>query len=249
MSQSEAGKRSRASREFEVDEDIDDGCESVMSKPVSRGGASKRSRYSAGSKKSKVQPSEGLAAPDEEEENLMCGLCETPITEAHECDHKTLSGFMFHPRCKNAVRCRRRQLTQKDRKEFDANMVDKPWIFRGECLPLVLKPGQSVRDIHVRNKIKSKTARDKHTIKDNVSQKLLLTRPRFYRYHKQWDGWNRDKSNAVFDSKLSQQLGVQYYFMLYSIWKFVYFTIDISLSLLHVFQKSTCVCRKFQKCR
>ena len=249
MSQSEAGKRSRASREFEVDEDIDDGCESVMSKPVSRGGASKRSRYSAGSKKSKVQPSEGLAAPDEEEENLMCGLCEEPITEADDCDHKTLSGFMFHPRCKNAVRCRRRQLTQKDRKEFDANMVDKPWIFRGECLPLVLKPGQSVRDINVRNKIKSKTARDKHTIKDNVSQKLLLTRPRFYRYHKQWDGWNRDKSNAVFDSKLSQQLGVQYYFMLYSIWKFVYFTIDISLSLLHVFQKSTCVCRKFQKCR
>ena len=82
MSQSEAGKRSRASRGCDLDEDIDADCESVMSKPVSRGGASsvgKRSRHSAGSKKSKVQPSEGVAAPEEEEENLMCGLCEEPI--------------------------------------------------------------------------------------------------------------------------------------------------------------------------
>ena len=94
-----------------------------------------------------------------------------------------------------------------------------------------------------------KTVKSKHVIKDNVKQKLLLSRARFYRYHRQWDGWNRDKCNAVFDQKLSQQLGVQYYFMFYSVWKFVDLTIDICLSLLHVFQKSTCVCRKLQKCR
>jgi hypothetical protein len=252
MSQSGAGKRSFASRGCEVDEDIDADCESVMSKPVSRTGASsvgRRSRHSAGSKKSKVQPSEGVAVPEEEEGRLMCGLCEEQIMEEDGCDHLTLNGYMFHPACKNAIRCRRRQLKGQDRNDFDKNMVEYPWDFRQQCLPLVVKKGQSLRDAGARKVARIKTVKSKHTIKDNVSQNMLLSRTRFYRYHKTWDGWGRDKCNAVFDQKLSQQLGVQYYFMLYSVWKFVYLTIDISLSLLHVFQKSICVCRKFQKCR
>jgi hypothetical protein len=251
MSQSEAGKRSFANRGGEIDEDVDGDCESVMSKAISGKASSvgKRSRLTAGSKKSKVQPSEGFAGPEEEEENLMCGLCEEQITEEDGCDYRTLNGYILHPACKNAVRCRRRQLKGQDKKDFDTNMVDSPWDFRQQCLPLVVKKGQHLRDAGARKVARIKTVKSKHTIKDNVSQNMLLSRTRFYRYHKTWDGWGRDKCNAVFDQKLSQQLGVQYYFMLYSVWKFVYLTIDISLSLLHVFQKSICVCRKFQKCR
>ena len=35
---------------------------------------------------------------------------------------KTLNGYMFHPACKNAVRCRRRQLKAQDKKDFDKKM-------------------------------------------------------------------------------------------------------------------------------
>ena len=73
---------------------------------------------------------------------------------------------------------------------------------------------------------------EKHTTKDDVAQKLLLTRARFYRYHKQWDGWSRDKCDAVFDEKLAEQLGVQYDFMLYSAWKFGHYKNKIDLSLI-----------------
>ena len=253
MSQSEAGKRARASRRDDLDEDIDADCESVMSRPVSRGCASsvsKRSKISGASKKSKVQASEGLDAPETAEENPMCGLCETPIDEDEDGGvENKFQGYLFHKPCFNALRCRRRQLVGQDKKDFDANMVDYPWDFRQQVLPLVVKKGMSMRDAGARKVAKFKTVKSRHVIKDNVKQKLLLSRARFYRYHRQWDGWNRDKCNVVFDQKLSQQLGVQYYFIFYSVWKFVDLTIDICLSLLHVFQKSTCVCRKFQKCR
>ena len=252
MSQSEAGKRARASRRDDLDEDIDADCESVMSRPVSRGCASsvsKRSKISGASKKSKVQASEGLDAPETAEENPMCGLCETPIDEDEISVENKFQGYLFHKPCFNALRCRRRQLVGQDKKDFDANMVEYPWDFRQQVLPLVVKKGMSMRDCSARKMAKVKTVKSKHVIKDNVKQKLLLSRARFYRYHRQWDGWNRDKCNVVFDQKLSQQLGVQYYFIFYSVWKFVDLTIDICLSLLHVFQKSTCVCRKFQKCR
>ena len=252
MPQSEAGRRARASGRDDLDEDIDADCTSVMSRAVSRGCASsvgKRSRISGASKKSRVQASE-VDAPMLAEENPMCGLCETPIDEDEDGGvENKFQGFLFHKRCFNAVRCRRRQLVGQDKKDFDANMVSYPWDFRQQVLPLVVKKGMSMRDAGARRMAKFKTVKSKHVIKDNVKQKRLLSRAGFYRYHRQWDGWDRDKSNAVFDQKLSQQLGVQYYFMFYSVWKFVDLTIDICLSLLHVFQKSTCVCRKLQKCR
>ena len=253
MSKSDAGRRARASGRDDLDEDIDADCTSVMSRAVSRGCASavsKRSKISGASKKSKVQASEGLDAPETAEENPMCGLCETPIDEDEDGGvENKFQGYLFHKPCYNAVRCRRRQLVGQDKKDFDANMVNDPDDFRQQVLPLVIKKGMSTRDAGARRMAKVKIVKSKHNKKDNVKQKLLLSRPRFYRYHKQWDGWNRDKSNAVFDQKLSQQLGVQYNFMFYSVWKFVDLTIDICLSLLHVFQKSTCVCRKLQKCR
>ena len=148
MSQSEAGRRARASGRDDLDEDIDADCTSVMSRAVSRGCASsvgKRSRISGASKKSRVQASEGLDAPMLAEENPMCGLCETPIDEDEDGGvENKFQGFLFHKPCFNAVRCRRRQLVGQDKKDFDANMVDYPWDFRQQVLPLVVKKGMSM---------------------------------------------------------------------------------------------------------
>ena len=112
MPQSEAGRRARASGRDDLDEDIDADCTSVMSRPVSRGCASsvsKRSKLSGASKKSKVQASEGLDAPETAEENPMCGLCETPIDEDEDGGvENKFQGYLFHKACYNAVRRRRR---------------------------------------------------------------------------------------------------------------------------------------------
>ena len=47
----------------------------------------------------------------------------------------------------------------QDKKDFDANMVDYPWDFRQQVLPLVVKKGMSMRDAGARKMAKAKTVK------------------------------------------------------------------------------------------
>lgn len=205
-------KRSR----FEADDDVDGQSVGTIATvhPPSYGSCFRmRSKTTPTKKRSALDAGlDDLEGGDEDEE--MEGAC-----KCYLCDHvigarqgkQKFNGKFFHKECHNAVRCCRRQLSGQELKDFDGNMIDYPENLKEMCLPLV-KAAAGTRDPAARKKAKHFHVTEKHKTKDDVAQRLLLTRNRFHRHHKQWDGWPREKSDRVFDDKLAEQLGLQYYF-------------------------------------
>ena len=149
-----------------------------------------------------------LEGGDEDEE--MEGAC-----KCYLCDHvigarqgkQKFNGKFFHKECFAATRCFRRQITGQELRNFDENVLDEPERFRLRCFPLVVSATQT-RDPAIRKKAKQSHIAEKRKIKDEVERKLLLSRKRFYRFHKDLDGWGRGKCDEVFDEKLAEQLGL-----------------------------------------
>ena len=210
---STASARGRVGSRFEADEEVDGG--SVVSFAATRSGNSKKSKVTPSKKRTarEVGSDEETLRLGSDAETLgaeeCCYLCEQYF-KANE-EKKKFNGKFFHKKCHAVTRCFRRQLQGLELQDFDGNMLDYPDDFKEKVQPLI-KSVSGVRDATALKRAKHYKVTAKTTSKDDVAQKPLLSRPRFYRYHKQWDGWDRAKSNAVFDEKLAGQLGAQYVF-------------------------------------
>ena len=208
---STVGARVRSRSRFEADEEVDGGSVRSVSVAAARSVTSKKSTPTPTKKRLASEISNDDLDSDEVGGSVRgaevwgCYLCESVI-EARE-DKRKWKGKFFHKACFAATRCCRRQLTGQELRNFDENMLDEPENFRGKCLPLVVSATQT-RDPAIRKKAKQSHIAEKRKIKDEVAQKLLLNRNRFYRFHKDLDGWGRGKCDEVFDEKLAEQLGL-----------------------------------------
>ena len=199
---------SRRGRGEADDEDLDGG--SVVSMVGARSSvSSKKPRPTLTKKRSSLDLGyddlDGGDEGEEQHDGEKCYLCNNVIGAREE--KKRFNGLVFDKRCHAAVRCCRRQLNGVELRSFDANMLDDPENFREMCCPFK-RPEGGTRDPRVRKKPKQFQVRENHKITDDVDQKLLLNRNRFYRHHKRWDGWGKAKCDAVFDEKMEEQLGL-----------------------------------------
>ena len=162
-----------------------------------------RSRSNRRSGWSKRRPASSSAGGGGE----TCHLCSETICDGD--NPKYFKGVAFHPgACFAAVRCRRRVLDKQGgmaAADGDEMMIANPEQWRQVVQPLVVSPG------YWRTPAQRRKAKPPCRFNDDVSEDmvleddLILTKRRFKKFRKDWDGMSSDEASMEFEGEVDQQ--------------------------------------------
>ena len=127
-----------------------------------------------------------------------CHLCQEMV---HGAAAEQLRGFELHKECLLAVRCHRRLVGKGGPaivSAADRIMRDDPGAWRAEVLPLLRRGSDGKRDATARARIACAIEESVNET-SRIQDQLLLTKPRYKTFMKQWDAVESEAASSDFE--------------------------------------------------